>query len=108
MKALWYVVLLSVGTFALLAGAFLGFSSCGGVAWHRPALSGLLAAVAIGSCFLPSWGQRPLASRAAFLVGVLVTFVLAQSAGAQFYPANPATVTEFVAGLWRDLLASAC
>jgi hypothetical protein len=108
MNVLWHVALLLVAALALLGGAYLGFSSCGGIAWHAPAITGTLAASTIGLILLPYPSRKSLLGRVVLLAGVPVAFVLAQSAGAQFYPNNPASFLAFVSGLWRELLSFPC
>ena len=108
LKVLWHIALLLVAVFALLGGVYSGFGSCGGVAWHRPAIAGTLAVATIGACLLPYPGRHPILVRVGILIGVPFAFLVAQSAGAQFYPTNPASFSAFVSGLWRDLLAAPC
>jgi hypothetical protein len=108
LKVLWHIALLFVATFAVLGGIYLGFGSCGGVAWHRPVIIGTLAVATIGTCLLPYSARHPILVRAGILFGVPFAFLVAQSAGAQFYPTNPASFSAFVAGVWREFLAVAC
>jgi len=108
LKRFWHIAVLFLAVFALVGGAFLGFSSCGGVAWHAPAIIATLATSTVGALLLPNPGRWPLLGKVAALIGVLTLFLLAHAGGAQFYPNSPASLSVFVSGLWRALLLSGC
>lgn len=66
---------------ATTAGAYMGFGSCGGYAWHDHAVYGVLGI----SMLAVAAGPGRVARRLGLAVAVVAAFLMAKSAGFAFY-----------------------
>ena len=95
---------LLTGAVAVLGGAFLGFSSCGGYWWHEQAIFGTFASAIAASILVPHPCLTSWRSRLLFACSALALFPLAGAAGATFYPETPPSLAEFLSMMWMALV----
>ena len=93
---------------AVVGGIFLGLFSCGGYAWHKPAFLALLVACTGAALFFPASAARPLAARIGLVVLVGIGYLASQAAAAAFYPAAPASWSEFATRFASSLVHGPC
>lgn len=93
---------------AVLGGVFFGLFSCGGYAWHKEAFFWLLVAVITIAALFPLHRKQPVLSRVAVVLGVPVLFLIVQTATAPFYPAPPASWSEFLQAFISTLERGPC
>lgn len=93
---------------ALLGGLYLGFSSCGGVLWHRYAVVCAVAIVTVAAVAVPSQTNRAITSRVLLVLSVAATYVVSRAAAASFYPAVPDSWGGFVQIFMGALAGGTC
>jgi hypothetical protein len=93
---------------AIVGGGFLGFSWCGGYAWHRDAVHTLIATLAFLVIALPPrWIARAL-RRVGFVISLGATFLVARASAAAFYPATRSSFAEFASHFWASFWCGPC
>jgi uncharacterized membrane protein YccC len=87
----------AAGASALLGGAFLGSSTCGGYLWHAQAIFGTLAILIVISFAVPPGYLRSRLRRAVFAFCVLALFPTAAAVAATVsYDPPSHSIREFV------------
>jgi hypothetical protein len=95
--------------FAILGGVFLGLFSCGGFVWHRQAIIATLVVLTVAA-LVTRFSTRGfgLWRSAGFIILVVTCFFLSQATAAPFYPAAPASLSEFWQSFVRTLQYGPC
>jgi hypothetical protein len=93
---------------ALFGGAYLGFSSCGGVLSHQYAIIAALSALTVIAIAIPPQGSRPFVSGALIVLGIAAIFIFSRAAAAPFYPAAPDSLSMFLQVFSRALAGDVC
>lgn len=108
-----FLLLANLGL-AILAGAYFGLNSCGGMSYERPghlaievtvaALWIAVSAYAFRARSTP-WSWRAILPLAIFLPAMHMLFLVTMSAVAPFYPAPPASIDDWWTGFKWSLWA---
>jgi hypothetical protein len=95
--------------FAILGGVFLGLFSCGGYVWHAQAIVAAIGSLTLAAIVARFWTRGfALWRGTGFIVLVVASFVFSEATAAPFYPATPASVSEFWQSFIRTLQYGPC
>jgi hypothetical protein len=88
---------------AVLGGAFVGLFSCGAYAWQKPLVILVVAVIALAALIVRSRaGPFTLWRSRAFVALVLLSYFLSEAIAASFYPAAPASWSQF----WQSFVST--
>lgn len=92
---------------ALLGGALLGFSSCGGYGWHKEALLYALLALALLLLAFPIRPFRTMGWRLPAAFALFPVAYLARASGAAYYNGSD-LISGYLSDVWFALTYGPC
>ena len=96
MKRIAAILIFGILLFSsIIGGAFLGYFSCGGYAWHEDAIHISIISIVLLGLILPIEALKRLWLRPIYPLTGIGLFILFQSFTSAFYPRTPENFEEF-------------